>query len=407
MTATIDRPSAVPRARIVMVVASLEPGGTQRQLCLLAGSLRNMGYSIKVLVFHPNPHFGDALQKLHIPVVYLKFHNRLHLAFLMRRTIRMGAPNVVIGFNHWANLLVELSGLPIRPFSVIVSERSLDVPNRLMGRGISYRIKRRISYYLHRFADVVVSNSHSQGEIVDRVMRRSRTRRVVIVNGVDTQHFQPSSEIVNGYVGRLKLLVVARISPEKNVLRFIDAVKVVRASRPDIGLEVNWYGDRPTFSAQDKQRKSAQVLLAYYRRVTSTVDRYRLGDSFHIRPAQKNVRELYLQADAMCLPSLVEGCSNVIAEAMACGKPVLASRVGDNTRLVKENCNGYLFDPLSVEGIAQTIIRFSELPVSRRTALGKEGRRLAKSLLSAETLAGRYGALVSKLIGQKPVGRPA
>ena len=389
-----------------MVIMNLEPGGTQRQLCLLARALRCMGHSITVLVFHSNAFFRDALRELHIPVVHLKSHGILHLIFLMRKEIRVRDPNVVIGFNQSGNLLVELSGLPRRSFSVIVSERSLDVPNGMPSsrHRLSYRIKRRISYQFHRLADIIVSNSHSQGEIVDRAMARSSTRRVVIVNGVDTEHFRPIGEDQTDGINRLRLLVVARISPEKNVLRFIDAVRLVRISKPELRLHVDWYGDRPNI--QDaRRRKSVHALVAYYQRVKSTVDGHRLGDCFHIHPAQKDVRELYLRADVMCLPSVVEGCSNVIAEAMACGKPVLASRVGDNTRLVKENCNGHLFDPLSVEDIAQTIIRFSELPVSRRTALGREGRRLAKSLLSADTLAGRYGTLVSELIGQKPLGR--
>ena len=403
MTSTNDR-SLSSRGQITMVIMNLGPGGTQRQLCLLARALRNMGYSITVLMFHHNAFFRDALQSLRIPVVHLRFHSIPHLILSIRREIRGSEPDVVIGFNQWDNLLVELSGLPRRSFSVIVSERSLDTPSSMPSvcRRFSYRIKRLVSYQFHRLADVIVSNSHSQGAIVDRAMCRSKTRRLVIVNGVDTEHFRPLAEYRENRNDTLRLLVVARISPEKNVLRFIDAVRLVRVSKPELKLEVEWYGDRP--SSQDGRKRSVHALSAYFQCVESTVESHRLCDCFRIYPAQKDVRELYLSADVMCLPSLVEGCSNVIAEAMACGIPVLASRVGDNTRLVKDDCNGFLFDPLSVEDIAGTIIRFSEMPMSRRMAQGQEGRRLAEELLSADTLAERYGALVAELIDKRRLG---
>lgn len=385
--------NAVPRARIVMVADNLGPGGTQRQLCLIATSLRSIGFSIKVIIYQPNTFFADELQKHEIPIVYLKSRNLLHLAFLLRQELRLSMPDVVIGFYHRANLLVVLSGFSKRSFSVIVSERSLDLPGAM--HGIRYRLKRAIRYRLHRYADVIVSNSYAQGEIVEQIMRRSTPRTVVIVNGVDTSHFQPDNRTDPTDGRRLKLLVAARLSPEKNALRLIEAVHVVKSLKPAIGIDVDWYGDVVAPRAVQNR------LLDYFREVKEEIERSGIEDCFHIHPAQKDVRELYLRSDALCLPSLIEGCSNVIAEAMACGIPVLASRVGDNARLVEDGRNGFLFDPLSVDDIAKTIIRFAELPVSTRQALGREGRNLAESLLSVDTLATRYAELIAKVTDDK------
>ena len=385
--------NAVPRARIVMVADNLGPGGTQRQLCLIATALRSIGFFIKVIIYQPNTFFADELQKHEIPIVYLKSRNLLHLAFLLRQELRLSMPDVVIGFDRRANLLVELSGFPKRSFSVIVSERSLDLPGSM--HGIRYRLKRAIHYLLHRYADVIVSNSYAQGEIVERIMRRSAPRTVVIVNGVDTNHFQPDNRTDPTGGRGLKLLVAARLSPVKNALRLIEAVHVVKSLKPAIGIDVDWYGDVVAPKAVQNR------LLAYVRKVKEHIERAGIDDCFHIHPAQKDVRELYLRSDALCLPSLIEGCSNVIAEAMACGIPVLASRVGDNTRLVEDGRNGFLFDPLSVDDIAKTIIRFAELTVSARHAQGREGRHLAESLLSVDTLAARYTKLIAEVTDDK------
>ena len=391
------------RAQIVMVIHNLEPGGAQRQLCILATSLHRRGYSVKVLIFRPDFFLQDVLQRWQIPIVYLKSRSRLHLIYLIRQAVWRIRPDVVIGFCHLPNLLVELSGLPRRRFSVIVSERSLDVSNGSENL-TKYRIKRFIRYYFHRFADVIVCNSYTQGAIVKRIMNRSKTDTKVIVNGVDTRQFRPTTEANSDRVGRLRLLVAARISPEKNVLRFVDAVHLVTVYHPEIGVDVDWYGHVPVFNNQNGatwEKGGSDQLMAYFRRAEERIERHSLRDCFRIHRPQKDVRELYVRSDVMCLPSLREGCSNVIAEAMACGLPVLASRVGDNARLVEDGLNGFLFDPLSVKEIAGAIVRFSKLTVAERRAQGKEGRKMAEELLSVDTLADRYVNLIGDVMDKK------
>ena len=381
-----------------MVIDHLEPGGAQRQFTLLATSLRRIGYEVKVIVFRPDFFFEDTLRRADVPVAFLRPRNRIHLWLLVRREIRRESADVVIGFLPWANLMVELAGLPTRTFALVVSERSLDVT---MG------IKRRIAYHCHRLADAVVSNSHTQGQIVGRVLRRWRVRGKVIVNGIDTRHFRPMDGERTGD-SNLRLLVLARFSPEKNVIRFIEAVSVVCRRYPQIGLEVDWYGKAPTDVADGEVAWIAAhsgTLTAYYHAVVDSIARHGLQRCFRINAPRKDVRQLYQQSDVVCMPSLYEGCSNVIAEAMACGIPVLASRVGDNVRLVQEGRNGLLFDPLSVEDMAKTIVRFVELAGSERKRLGREGRRMAEEMLSMEAFTDRYVKLIAEVDGRRRASR--
>ena len=373
-----------------MVIDHLEPGGAQRQFSLLATSLHRIGYVVKVVVFRPDFFFGDAL-KADIPVVYLKSSSRFHLWFLVQKELQSSDVDVVISFLPWSNLMVELAGLPARTFGLIVSERCLDV---------TIGIKRRIAYHCHRLADVVVSNSHAQGEIVARVLRRWKVQAQVIVNGVDIRYFRPAEGERGGGCDKLRLLVVARFAPQKNVIRFIAAVSVVCARHPQIGLEVDWYGKASADGPHDDAAWAMAhrgKLAAYYQSVVDNIARHQLQESFRVNAPRKDVRELYQQSDVVCMPSLYEGCSNVIAEAMACGIPVLASRAGDNVRLVQEGRNGLLFDPMSVDDMARAIVRFAELSVSERTRLGREGRKMAEELLSVEVLTDQYTKLIAEV----------
>lgn len=377
--------------RLAMVIDHLEPGGAQRQFSLLATSLHRVGYDVKVIVFRPDFFFGETLQDVDIPVVYLKSRSRFQLRGMIRQEIQRSRADVVISFLPWSNLMVELAGLPTRTFALIVSERDTDV---------TFGIKRRIAYHCHRLADVVVSNSHAQGEIVERVLRRWKVRTQVIVNGVDVRHFEPAvGERVRKH-DRVRLLVVARFSPQKNVIRFIDAVSLVCTRHPQIGLEVDWYGKAPSDGPEEDAEwalNHRDKLAAYYQKVVANIARHGLRERFRVNAPVSDVRELYQHSDVVCLPSLHEGCSNVIAEAMACGVPVLASRVGDNMRLVQEGRNGLLFDPMSVDDMANAIVRFAGLAASERARLGREGRVMVEEQLSVEVLTERYTKLIQEV----------
>ena len=378
--------------RVVMVIDHLEPGGAQRQFCLLATSLRRLGFAVRVVVFRHDDFFADSLQEAGpISVMYLESRSRLHLIYLVRNAIRSDKPDVVISFLSWPNLVVELAALPRREFSVIVSERNLDVSPS--------GPKRYLRYCFHRFADIVVSNSYAQRERIGQVAPHLKDRTMVIVNGIDTLHFKPTYRMKPAN-GRIRVLVLARFVPQKNALRFVEAVHEFRAQHADVDLLVDWYGKKPVVDVKWGHRAGLQA-MTYYRGVEDTIARHMMQDAFCLHTPHKDVRKLYAQADVVCLPSLHEGCSNVIGEAMACGVPVLASRVSDNLRLVEEGRNGFLFDPLSVEDIADTIRRFAARSDEERRRMGLEGRRMAESMLSTAVFTDRFVKLIATVTARR------
>ena len=389
------------RARVLMVIDHLEAGGAQRQFCLLATSLRLAGFSVKVVVFRDDAFFADRLQEGgRIPVERLEFQSLPHLMYVVRKAVRRRHADVVIGFLPWPNLLLELAGWPRRKFKLIVSERDLD----LSPPGP----KRFVRYFFHRFADAIVSNSYAQQDRIRDIAPRLLDRTEVIVNGIDVEYFRPSAERLEETPGKLKILVLGRFAPQKNVLRFIEAVDVVCSRHPALNLEVDWYGKRPVGQEVPHRgwgRRHRARMVGYFKSVEKGVSQRMMKRRFRLHDPRNDVRELYADADAVCIPSLHEGCSNVIGEAMACGVPVLASRVSDNVRLVEDERNGFLFDPLSIEDMASTIVRFGSLSVEERISMGQEGRKMAEELLSQSLFVARYVELVDRLSGRETASR--
>ena len=381
--------------RVVMLIDQLEAGGAQRQFCLLASALQQKGCAVDVLHYGDDEFFADSLRDGGtIPTARLQCRSLPHLVFRVRQALRRRAPDTVIAFLHGPSLLAELAGLPRRRFGVIVSQRNLDVAPR--------GPKRAVRYFLHRFADVVVSNSYAQRDRIDQIAPHLNEKTTVIVNGVDTRHFFASPR-PRPHIGRkcVRVLVLARLAPHKNALRFIEAVHLFRSRYPEVNLQVDWYGKRPentpsrTARRRWRQRRRSRKLATYCRRVEDALAQNGICASFRLHGPTRDVRRLYHEADVLCLPSLYEGCSNVIGEAMACGLPVLASRVSDNVRLVEEGRNGLLFDPLSVEDMVSTIGRFVSLPDVEVGRMGREGRKMAECRLSQHRFVDSYVELVT------------
>lgn len=380
-----------------MVIDHLEPGGAQRQFCLLATGLRRANYQVEVFTLRPDRFFGFLLAgSPPIRVNCSAARTRLRLYISLRKWLHRFAPAVVISFLSWPNLLVELAGVPYRGFATIVSERNTDTTRP--------GARRRLRYVFHRLADCVVSNSHAQAQVIRRTDRLLQPKTTVIPNAVDTNYFRPSERLIESHQGHMRILVLARVAPQKNLLRFVDAIRILRSHQPRLVVHVDWYGklpERPRNDAPRWDRTAIQRNLAYYETVIASISTHRLAERFRIHPAVEDVRPLYREADVLCLPSVYEGYPNVIAEAMACALPVLASAVGDTDRLVEHGRNGFLFDPLSAEEIADVIFRFSQLSDRERQQLGEAGRTIAESLLSVDVYTSRYVGLIHQLTSRR------
>jgi glycosyltransferase involved in cell wall biosynthesis len=100
---------------------------------------------------------------------------------------------------------------------------------------------------------------------------------------------------------------------------------------------------------------------------------------------------------AFALPSLAEGISNTILEAMASGLPVLATAVGGNADLVEEGVTGLLVPPADVDAMAQALARLAADP-PRAAAMGRAGRAAVEAKFSLRAMVGAYEGLYNQAL---------
>src|SRR5207244_2374464 len=101
------------------------------------------------------------------------------------------------------------------------------------------------------------------------------------------------------------------------------------------------------------------------------------------------------RADCLVNPSIGEGLPNVVLEAMACGVPIIASRVAGNDTLVEHRRNGLLFDVARQEELAECLVEMAREPEVGRT-MGARGRENALADYSWSSVARRYAELFER-----------
>lgn len=366
--------------KLVLFTDNLGSGGAQRQLCLLALEFQRLGHSVSVLTYNAGTSddadfFGPWLDSKGIPRHRIRPLRRWQRPFVLRRTLVKCAPDAVLAFQTAPSLYAELAGLGVRRWGLVVSER-----NAFPG---SQRGPSRWVRLFHRVADSVTTNSQANRELMTLSWPWLGGRVQVIYNAVDLQHFQPVPQLEltpETHDGRLQLVVLARYERQKNVQNILEAVLFLRGRT---ATHLRWYGG--TRADKTPLHEGEKFIQAN-----------KLARNVELLPATRDPRQAYWASDAVLLASWYEGCPNVICEAMACGKPVLASAVSDNPLIVEDGVSGFLFDPHSPEAIADAIARLAELDPERRRAMGAAGRQRAESLFALESCARRYeGLLVS------------
>ena len=154
-------------------------------------------------------------------------------------------------------------------------------------------------------------------------------------------------------------------------------------------FSIEWYGNMT----------NRNVLNEEYIKFKNIVEREGVSDVLILNDHIKDVYAVMHKFDAICLPSLWEGFSNSISEAICCGKPVLASNVSDNAIMVHDQINGFLFNPYDVLDITETLYLFILLGKDKHEQMSKSSRKIAEQLFDKEAFIRSYISLINHNIG--------
>ncbi len=187
-------------------------------------------------------------------------------------------------------------------------------------------------------------------------------------NGIDLARFAYSGPAANGPV-----VTVARLSPEKDVATLVRAAALAVRERPSFRLEVAGDG----------------VCMPALKQLTAELG---LEEHVYFHGEVHDVAGLLGRAGLFVLPSVEEGISLTLLEAMARGLPVVATRIGGNPEVVIDGDTGLIVPARDPAAMARALLRvLGDAPGGRR--MGRAGRQRVETHFDVRRMVAAYEAL--------------
>jgi glycosyltransferase involved in cell wall biosynthesis len=344
--------------KIAVVTRYFPSSGEPAQGRSLYETLRIVARRADVRVFYPNAVYpallrprGRTYDKLdpafRPPDVSVSYFNYPALPLISRPLNGWMAARVLLPHvRAFAPDLVFGCFLYPECFSALKIAKSLGVPVAAMSIGsdlnrIGDPISARHTRAVLREADCVMTVcEHLRKTAVTMGATTARTR--AILNGCDLQAFHPGDRSqARGRMGidlqSEAVLYVGRMDLKKGLRELIQAVAALHSDRPRLHCYLVGHGpDRPAIEDAIRATEASGYI--------------------HLVPgcAFDEVAVWMAAADVVTLPSYMEGCPNVILEALACGRPVVATNVGGIPEILNDTC-GRLVPPREPAKLAEAL----------------------------------------------------
>ncbi len=368
-----DRP--IPLA---LVITELDIGGAERAMVSLATGLDRRRWAPSVIGLGPEGPLALPIRASGIPVRCLDVDSRapLRAVFRLAAALRAIRPWLAQSFLFHANIATRLAspmaGWPWVVGGVRVAERRQNAHLR-----IDRLTRRRISA-----GSVCVSEGVRR--FSQEVGRLDSDRLVVIPNGIDPEAIDREEAAQREAIGvppeAPLALFVGRLEPQKGLPILLDAARRVIAARPD------WYlvlvGDGPEGPWLSDQIASDPALRNRARWLGRRDD----------------VPALLKASDLLVLPSLWEGMPNVVLEAMAAQRAVVATKVEGTEDLVVPGETGWLVPSGDASALANALLEAANAP-ERTRRFGNAGRARVESHFTRGHVIESYEQLWARLLG--------
>lgn len=363
---------------VVHVIHQLGVGGLENGLVNLINRMPENRYRHAIVCMAESGPFGKRIHRRGVEI-HSMHRGQAPLAFTyfrLYRLFRRMRPRIVHSRNLSgldALLPAFCAGVPVR----IHGEHGWDMHD-LDGSNPKYRrLKRTFRPLVTHYTAVSQDLARYLQEAIGVPARRVSH----ICNGVDTDRFRPGpgphgTRFVVGTVGRLQ--------PVKDQVSLVKAFAAASqlAPLPMRQARLVLVGEGPSRPAIEQAIADAA-----------------LGDRAALLGDRDDVADILRGLDLFVLPSLAEGISNTVLEAMASGLPVIATRVGGNAELVVDGGTGALVSAGDWQTMARHIAGYA-LDAEHRARHGRAARERAEREFSLDAMVRRYAELYDRWSGE-------
>lgn len=359
------------RMRVIHVTGCLDMGGQEKLLVEFAKHADRDRFDLHFLSLGTRGILADDLQSLGWPVTALELGPGIHwgLPWRLARLFRDWQADVI----HTHNDRPLLYGAPAASLARVA--RRIHTKH---GRGTGNSRRQNFLMALAaRCTDtfVCVSDDCARQAVEQGVPSKPI---VTLHNGIDTAQFAFTGPRAEG-----PAVIVARLCADKDIATLLQAVALVIREAPDFRLSIA--GDGP--AASELRQLADQLGLVNHLRFLGLV---------------RDVPALMRQASSYVLSSISEGVSLTLLEAMACGLPIVATRVGGTPEVIADGINGLLAPPRDPAALASALLRVHRDPEAARS-MGQRGRERVERDFNIRRMVERYEELYDFTTMRSPI----
>jgi glycosyltransferase involved in cell wall biosynthesis len=367
--------------RILYIHGMAEIGGAERELLMWLKFLDRTRFQPYVVCPSDGP-FITELDNLKIPYVSFSLPAWRKLFQVFGRPLAIFRLIRVI--RRWHIDLVHVNDYSWAPFGILAG--------RLTGRPCLVHVRveiepRKVPQYWLNKGTVIAPVSKNIGDVLKNAGVSEENIRVLL-SGVAPQEGKlslPSAETLatlKNIKGQPVIGTVAHLFPRKGLEYLIEAIGHLKKTFPDIFLVIVGTGD-----------------CQYERQLRRQVEFLDLMEQVLFAGFQDQPEFFISQFDVFVLPSVQEGFGIVLLEAMALGKPVVASKVGGIPEIVLHEKTGLLVNPADVEGLCRALCILLNDPVKRAT-MGDEARKRIEEHFTLQRMMEQLYRLYSEVRGR-------
>ena len=363
--------------KLAVLISSLGPGGAERVATILANRWAERGEDVCIVTLddRKNPPAFSLSPKVLLQPLDLLFpsatpihgiFNNIKRISAIRRVLITLRPDAVISFVHQMNILALIAtrGLSV---PIIISERVDPLKHR------SSFIWEGLRSVLYEWAAALVV----QGETIQsRFPLRLKRRTFIIPNPVLVPG--PLSEPCSGRGGRKRVVAIGRLTHQKGFDLLIQAFSIIAGAIPDWDLFI-W--------GEGEQREALESLR----------DRLGLSERTFLPGISCQPFEELRKSDLFVLPSRYEGFPNVLAEAMACGLPVISTNCPCGpSEIIRDGIDGVLIPVEDIQILAETMAKLMKDKQSRQDLSHRAPEGIKK--FNPETVMQRWDSLLKEVL---------
>jgi glycosyltransferase involved in cell wall biosynthesis len=361
------------RIRVVHIASQLDIGGMEKLLVEFARHADRGRFELRFISLGTRGRLAGEIEACGWSVVALEEPPGMRWGLVLRlaRLLRRWGVDVV----HAHNTKPLIYGGP--------AARLARVNRVVYTRHGQRRNARRMENVLFRLAIRTVDRAACVSHDAARLSARDGIhpgKIATIWNGIDVERFGCLGPQTGG-----PAVMIGRLSPEKDVATLLRATAIVARECPTFRLEIAGDGR----CLPDLRRLADELALGEQVRFLGEVD---------------DVPSVLSRAYLFVLPSLTEGLSLTLLEAMARGLPVLTTRVGGNPEVVVDGQTGLLIPPGDPPAMARAILRLLRDPAGT-SRMGLAGRRRVEHHFEIRRMIADYEALYLRMLGREvPAG---